>query len=108
MTRFPHAVVLRPDDRLQQAIFSAHMAEDELEHQRERYDSAVQQHNTLADLRATAAALEERRRLLYDGGREIDLFEQLKGDPVTRKAIVPEHILREDRRQMRERARERG
>lgn len=103
---FPASVVPDPDDELQMAVFTAHLIEDEIERQRERYDDAVRLHNALADLRASHSALDERRALLWDGPREQGLYEHLKADPVTRKAVVPREVLLADRAAMRRRSRE--
>ena len=88
-------MTINPHNKLQTAVFAAHMYEDELERQKERYVDAflrVQAGNP----REALTTLEAWRVQLFEGGKEPSLFDAIKADPIWSLAVIPDDVLREE------------
>jgi hypothetical protein len=87
---FPAAVVPNPHDRLQTAVFTAHLVEDELDRQRERYADAVIQFQTIVPQEAVKT-LNEWRAALHGGPRE-SMYDAIRSDPLWRMSSPPSEL----------------
>jgi len=82
--------VPNPHDRLQTAVFTAHLLEDELDRQRERYADAVIAFQALVPQEAIKT-LNDWRAALLDGPRE-SMYDAIRADPLWRMSSPPSEL----------------
>lgn len=82
-------VVPNPHDRLQTAVFTAHLVEDELERQRERYADAVIRFQAIVPQEAVKTLNEWKAAL--DGPRE-SMYDAIRTDPLWRMSSPPAEL----------------
>lgn len=87
---FPAAVVPNPHDRLQTVVFTAHLVEDELDRQRERYADAVIRFQTIVPQEAVKT-LNDWRAALHGGPRE-SMYDAIRTDPLWRMSSPPSEL----------------
>ena len=88
----PGGFAPNPHDRLQMAVFAAHLAEDAVERQRERYADAVVRFQALVPQEA-AKTLEAWRATLFDGPRE-SMYDAIRADPLWLMSSPPDALRR--------------
>lgn len=94
MRAFPAGIVPNPHDRLQSAVLSQHMYEDELERQKERYMDAFMRLQVVAP-REAATTLDAWRVALFESKPQ-SVRDQIKADPIWAVAAIPDDALREE------------
>lgn len=82
-------MVPNPHDRLQTAVFTAHLVEDELERQRERYADAVIRFQSVVPQEAIKTLNEWKAAL--DGPRE-SMYDAIRADPLWRMSSPPAEL----------------
>ena len=79
------------NDRLQTAVFAAHLMEDELDRQRERYADAAIHFQTILMPQEAVKTINDWRAALQGGPRE-SMYDAIRADPLWRMASPPSEL----------------